>query len=128
MNRFFKVVLPQLSFLNIKSFIIQLSMFVLSYTLLSFLPFLSSVLELVIQKSHLFYLFYFKSLFSTGDWVIHGVVTPKPLYHPDPYSGTGKAANKLLTSQDGSHTSDFIASYSLYQNTLNPSMLGQFTR
>ncbi|XDA70044.1 hypothetical protein R6Z07F_000420 [Ovis aries] len=59
---------------------------------------------------------------------IHGVdVTPKPLYHPDPYSGTGKP-NKLLTSQDGSHTSDFIASYSLYQNTLNPSMLGQFTR
>lgn len=59
---------------------------------------------------------------------IHGVdVTPKPLYRPDPYSGTGKP-NKLLTSQDGSHTSDFIASYSLYQNTINPSMLGQFTR
>uniref|UniRef100_A0A8C6D1P6 Dynein axonemal intermediate chain 4 n=1 Tax=Moschus moschiferus TaxID=68415 RepID=A0A8C6D1P6_MOSMO len=59
---------------------------------------------------------------------IHGVdVTPRPLYRPDPYSGAGKP-NKLLTSQDGSHTSDFIASYSLYQNTINPSMLGQFTR
>ncbi|OWK04745.1 hypothetical protein Celaphus_00002449, partial [Cervus elaphus hippelaphus] len=59
---------------------------------------------------------------------INGVdVTPRPLYRPDPYSSTGKP-NKLLTSQDGSHTSDFIASYSLYQNTINPSMLGQFTR
>ncbi|KAM9107351.1 dynein axonemal intermediate chain 4 isoform 2-T2 [Megaptera novaeangliae] len=59
---------------------------------------------------------------------IHGVdVTPRPLYHPDPYTGTAKP-NKLLTSQEGSRTSDFIASYSLYQNTINPSMLGQFTR
>ncbi|XP_059879510.1 dynein axonemal intermediate chain 4 [Delphinus delphis] len=59
---------------------------------------------------------------------IHGVdVTPRPLYHPDPYTGTAKP-NKLLTSQEGSRTSDFIASYSLYQNTINPSTLGQFTR
>nr|XP_012622663.1 WD repeat-containing protein 78-like isoform X1 [Microcebus murinus] len=54
-------------------------------------------------------------------------VTPRPLYHPDPHSSTTKP-NKLLTSQEGSHGSDFIASYSLYQNTMNPSMLGQFTR
>nr|XP_048309167.1 dynein axonemal intermediate chain 4 isoform X5 [Myodes glareolus] len=31
-------------------------------------------------------------------------------------------------SQEGSLASDFISSYSLYQNTVNPSMLGQFTR
>ncbi|XP_045403754.1 dynein axonemal intermediate chain 4 [Lemur catta] len=54
-------------------------------------------------------------------------VTPRPLYHPDPHSGTAKP-NKLLTSQEGSLGSEFIASYSLYQNTMNPSMLGQFTR
>uniref|UniRef100_A0A8C5KHA4 Dynein axonemal intermediate chain 4 n=1 Tax=Jaculus jaculus TaxID=51337 RepID=A0A8C5KHA4_JACJA len=54
-------------------------------------------------------------------------VTPRPLYHPDPLSGTAKP-NKLLTSQEGSLGSDFISSYSLYQNTVNPSMLGQFTR
>ncbi|MEJ1282701.1 WD repeat domain 78 [Cricetulus griseus] len=54
-------------------------------------------------------------------------VTPRPLYHPDPLVGTAKP-NKLLTSQEGSLTSDFISSYSLYQNTINPSMLGQFTR
>uniref|UniRef100_A0A2K6FR43 Dynein axonemal intermediate chain 4 n=1 Tax=Propithecus coquereli TaxID=379532 RepID=A0A2K6FR43_PROCO len=54
-------------------------------------------------------------------------VTPRPLYHPDPHSGTAKP-NKLLTSQEGSLGSEFIASYSLYQNTINPSMLGQFTR
>ncbi|XP_073935904.1 dynein axonemal intermediate chain 4 isoform X3 [Castor canadensis] len=54
-------------------------------------------------------------------------VTPRPLYHPDPHVGTPKP-NKLLTSQEGSLGSDFISSYSLYQNTVNPSMLGQFTR
>ncbi|KAL1776590.1 WD repeat-containing protein 78 [Sigmodon hispidus] len=54
-------------------------------------------------------------------------VTPRPLYHPDPHSGTAKPS-KLLTSQEGSLGSDFISSYSLYQNTINPSMLGQFTR
>ncbi|XP_058513726.1 dynein axonemal intermediate chain 4 isoform X2 [Ochotona princeps] len=59
---------------------------------------------------------------------VNGVdVTPRPLYHPDPHSGATKPS-KLLTSQEGSVGSDFIASYSLYQNTLNPSMLGQFTR
>ncbi|XP_004431634.1 PREDICTED: WD repeat-containing protein 78 [Ceratotherium simum simum] len=58
----------------------------------------------------------------------HGVdVTPRPLYRPDPHIGTAKP-NKLLTSQEGSLASDYISSYSLYQNTLNPSMLGQFTR
>ncbi|XP_012577584.1 PREDICTED: WD repeat-containing protein 78 [Condylura cristata] len=58
----------------------------------------------------------------------HGVdVTPRPLFHPDPYSGTAKP-NKLLTSQEGSLASDFISSYSLYQNTVNPSIIGQFTR
>ncbi|XP_075801471.1 dynein axonemal intermediate chain 4 isoform X2 [Microtus pennsylvanicus] len=31
-------------------------------------------------------------------------------------------------SQEGSLSPDFISSYSLYQNTVNPSMLGQFTR
>lgn len=54
-------------------------------------------------------------------------VTPRPLYHPDPHLGTAKP-NKLLMSQEGSLSSDFISSYSLYQNTVNPSMLGQFTR
>ncbi|XP_012657093.1 WD repeat-containing protein 78 [Otolemur garnettii] len=54
-------------------------------------------------------------------------VTPRPLYHPDPLTGTAKPS-KLLTSQEGSLGSEFISSYSLYQNTLNPSMLGQFTR
>ncbi|KAM5323114.1 dynein axonemal intermediate chain 4 isoform 2-T2 [Glossophaga mutica] len=58
----------------------------------------------------------------------HGVdVTPKPLYRPDPHLVSGKP-NKLLTSQEGSFVSDFVASHSLYQNTLNPSMLGLFTR
>uniref|UniRef100_A0A667H071 Dynein axonemal intermediate chain 4 n=3 Tax=Lynx TaxID=13124 RepID=A0A667H071_LYNCA len=58
----------------------------------------------------------------------HGVdVTPRPLYHPDPHTGTAKP-NKLLTSQEGSFAAEFISSYSLYQNTLNPSMLGHFTR
>ncbi|XP_039089343.1 dynein intermediate chain 4, axonemal [Hyaena hyaena] len=54
-------------------------------------------------------------------------VTPRPLYHPDPHTGTAKP-NKLLTSQEGSFPSELISSYSLYQNTLNPSMLGHFTR
>ncbi|KAM4872178.1 LOW QUALITY PROTEIN: dynein axonemal intermediate chain 4 [Thomomys bottae] len=54
-------------------------------------------------------------------------VTPRPLYHPDPHSATPKP-NKLLGSQDGSLGSEFISSYSLYQNTVNPSMLGQLTR
>ncbi|XP_017201696.2 dynein axonemal intermediate chain 4 isoform X3 [Oryctolagus cuniculus] len=59
---------------------------------------------------------------------VNGVdVTPRPLYHPDPHVSATKPS-KLLTSQEGSLGSDFIASYSLYQNTLNPSMLGQFTR
>ncbi|KAM8790185.1 dynein axonemal intermediate chain 4 [Rhynchonycteris naso] len=54
-------------------------------------------------------------------------VTPQPLYHPDPHIGTAKPS-KLLTSQEGSFTSEYVASRNLYQNTLNPSMLGQFTR
>ncbi|XP_071474039.1 dynein axonemal intermediate chain 4 isoform X2 [Marmota flaviventris] len=54
-------------------------------------------------------------------------VTPRPLYCPDPHVGTAKPS-KLLTSQEGSLGSEFISSYSLYQNTVNPSMLGQFTR
>jgi hypothetical protein len=54
-------------------------------------------------------------------------VTPRPLYHPDPHAASAKP-NKLLTSQEGSLGSDYISSYSLYQNTLNPSMLGQYTR
>ncbi|XP_076790685.1 dynein axonemal intermediate chain 4 isoform X5 [Arvicanthis niloticus] len=54
-------------------------------------------------------------------------VTPRPLYHPDPHAVSAKP-NKLLTSQEGSLGSDYISSYSLYQNTLNPSMLGQYTR
>ncbi|XP_027958172.1 WD repeat-containing protein 78 [Eumetopias jubatus] len=54
-------------------------------------------------------------------------VTPRPLYHQDPYMGAAKP-NKLLTSQEGSYASEYISSYSLYQNTINPSMLGQFTR
>uniref|UniRef100_A0A2K6KWU5 Dynein axonemal intermediate chain 4 n=1 Tax=Rhinopithecus bieti TaxID=61621 RepID=A0A2K6KWU5_RHIBE len=54
-------------------------------------------------------------------------VTPRPLYHPDPLTGTAKP-NKLLTSQEGSLGPEFISSHSLYQNTINPSMLGQFTR
>nr|KAF6509085.1 hypothetical protein HJG63_020639 [Rousettus aegyptiacus] len=57
----------------------------------------------------------------------HGVdVTPRPLFHPDLHIGTAKP--KLLTSQEGSLVSECVASYSLYQNTLNPSMLGQLTR
>ncbi|XP_055484691.1 dynein axonemal intermediate chain 4 isoform X1 [Psammomys obesus] len=54
-------------------------------------------------------------------------VTPRPLYHPDPHLGAAKPS-KLLTSEDGSFGSDFISSYSLYQNTVNPSMFGQLTR
>ncbi|XP_016063645.1 PREDICTED: WD repeat-containing protein 78 [Miniopterus natalensis] len=59
---------------------------------------------------------------------VNGVdVTPRPLYRPDPLTGTAKP-NKLLTSQEGSFASEYVTSHSLYQNTLNPSMLGQFTR
>uniref|UniRef100_A0A2K6SRK5 Dynein axonemal intermediate chain 4 n=1 Tax=Saimiri boliviensis boliviensis TaxID=39432 RepID=A0A2K6SRK5_SAIBB len=59
---------------------------------------------------------------------INGIdVTPRPLYHPDPLTGTAKPS-KLLTSREGSLGSEFVSSYSLYQNTINPSMLGQFTR
>ncbi|XP_049735483.1 dynein axonemal intermediate chain 4 isoform X1 [Elephas maximus indicus] len=59
---------------------------------------------------------------------VNGVdVTPRPLYHPDPHTVTTKP-NKILTSQEGSLGSEFISSYSLYQNTINPSLLGQFTR
>nr|XP_035933572.1 WD repeat-containing protein 78 isoform X3 [Halichoerus grypus] len=54
-------------------------------------------------------------------------VTPRPLYHQDTHMGAAKP-NKLLTSQEGSYASEYISSYSLYQNTINPSMLGQFTR
>ncbi|XP_004841550.1 WD repeat-containing protein 78 isoform X1 [Heterocephalus glaber] len=52
-------------------------------------------------------------------------VTPRPLYCPDPHAAK---PNKLLSSQEGSLGSDFIASYSMYQNTINPSVMGQFTR
>ncbi|XP_004699674.1 dynein axonemal intermediate chain 4 [Echinops telfairi] len=60
---------------------------------------------------------------------INGVdVTPRPLYQPDPLTGTAKP-NKLLTSQDGSLGSDLKSSYTLYQNTImNPTLLGQYTR
>ncbi|KAM5268958.1 dynein axonemal intermediate chain 4 isoform 3-T3 [Hipposideros larvatus] len=58
---------------------------------------------------------------------VNGVdVTPRPLYHPDLY-GTAKP-NRLLTSQEGSLGSEYVLSYSIYQNTLTPSILGQFTR
>ncbi|KAK2499540.1 hypothetical protein MC885_019034 [Smutsia gigantea] len=66
----------------------------------------------------------------TGTQVVdaYGVdVTPRPLYHPDPQIGTTKP-NKLLTSQEGLFASEYVSSYSLYQHTINPSMLGQFTR
>ncbi|XP_013369893.1 PREDICTED: WD repeat-containing protein 78 [Chinchilla lanigera] len=52
-------------------------------------------------------------------------VTPRPLYNPDPHTAK---PTKLLSSQEGSLGSDIIASYSMYQNTMNPSMMGQFTR
>lgn len=52
-------------------------------------------------------------------------VTPRPLYSSDP--GAAKPS-KLLSSQEGSLGSDIMASYSMYQNTLNPSVMGQFTR
>ena len=127
--RFFKVVLPQFrSFLNIKSFIIQFFMFVLSYTLYLFLYHFYPQFQNLLCRNPIFFTYFILNHYFLQVTDIHGVdVTPKPLYRPDPYSGTGKP-NKLLTSQDGSHTSDFIASYSLYQNTINPSMLGQFTR
>ncbi|XP_049631411.1 dynein axonemal intermediate chain 4 [Suncus etruscus] len=53
-------------------------------------------------------------------------VTPRPLFHPDPAAAA--KPNKLLTSQEGSFTSEFISSYILFQNTMYPSMFGQFTR
>ncbi|XP_055978177.1 dynein axonemal intermediate chain 4 [Sorex fumeus] len=53
-------------------------------------------------------------------------VTPRPLFYSDP--SVAAKPNKLLTSQEGSTSSEFISSYSLYQNTMYPSMLGQFTR
>lgn len=128
-TRFLKVVLPQLrSFFKHKMFYHSIFHVCPILQTLSFsLPFLSLFLELVIQNPHLFTYFILNHCFlQVTD--INGVdVTPRPLYHPDPYSSTGKP-NKLLTSQDGSHTSDFLASHSLYQNTINPSMLGQFTR
>ncbi|PNI71182.1 WDR78 isoform 3 [Pan troglodytes] len=68
------------------------------------------------------------SIKTTQVFDINGTdVTPRPLYHPDPLTGTAKPS-KLLTSQEGSLGSEFISSYSLYQNTINPSTLGQFTR
>ena len=128
-TRFLKVVLPQLrSFFKHKMFYHSIFHVCPILQTLSFsLPFLSLFSELVIQNPHLFIYFILNHNFlQVTD--INGVdVTPRPLYRPDPHSSTGKP-NKLLTSQDGSHTSDFIASYSLYQNTINPSMLGQFTR
>ncbi|XP_074077343.1 dynein axonemal intermediate chain 4 [Macrotis lagotis] len=54
-------------------------------------------------------------------------VTPKPLFHPDPHFPGSKKASKLLVSQDVSLGSDFTGSYTMFQNTVNPS-LGQFTR
>ncbi|XP_057356285.1 dynein axonemal intermediate chain 4 isoform X3 [Manis pentadactyla] len=66
----------------------------------------------------------------TGTQVVdaYGVdVTPRPLYHPDPQIGTTKP-NKLLTSQEGLFSPEYVSSYSLYQHTINPSMLSQFTR
>ncbi|XP_006862560.1 PREDICTED: WD repeat-containing protein 78 [Chrysochloris asiatica] len=58
---------------------------------------------------------------------VNGVdVTPRPLYHSD-HIGAAKP-NKILTSQEGSLASEIVSSYSFYQNTMNPSLLGQFTR
>ncbi|XP_060062355.1 dynein axonemal intermediate chain 4 isoform X2 [Erinaceus europaeus] len=54
-------------------------------------------------------------------------VTPRPLYRPDPNTAAVKP-NKILSSQEESLTSELKSSLSLYQNTLNPSILGQFTR
>ncbi|XP_044530697.1 dynein axonemal intermediate chain 4 [Gracilinanus agilis] len=56
-------------------------------------------------------------------------VTPRPLFRPDPHFVGSKKASKLLVSQDGSpFTSEITASYTVYQNTVNPSVIGQFTR
>ncbi|KAM9003561.1 WD repeat-containing protein 78 isoform X3 [Sarcophilus harrisii] len=55
-------------------------------------------------------------------------VTPKPLFHPDPHFPGSKKPSKLLVSQDVSLGSDFTGSYTMFQNTINPSFVGQFTR
>ncbi|XP_072505877.1 dynein axonemal intermediate chain 4 isoform X3 [Notamacropus eugenii] len=55
-------------------------------------------------------------------------VTPKPLFHPDPHFPGSKKPSKLLVSQDVSLGSDYTGSYTIFQNTINPSFVGQFTR
>ncbi|XP_043859847.1 dynein axonemal intermediate chain 4 isoform X2 [Dromiciops gliroides] len=55
-------------------------------------------------------------------------VTPRPLFHPDPHFPGSKKPSKLLVSQDVSLGSDFTGSYTMFQNTVNPSFVGQFTR
>ncbi|XP_068948915.1 dynein axonemal intermediate chain 4 isoform X2 [Petaurus breviceps papuanus] len=55
-------------------------------------------------------------------------VTPRPLFHPDPHFPGSKKPSKLLVSQDVSLGSDYTGSYTMYQNTVNPSYVGQFTR
>uniref|UniRef100_F7CJP1 Dynein axonemal intermediate chain 4 n=1 Tax=Monodelphis domestica TaxID=13616 RepID=F7CJP1_MONDO len=56
-------------------------------------------------------------------------VTPRPLFRPDPHFVGSKKPSKLLVSQDVSpFTSEITASYTVYQNTVNPSVIGQFTR
>lgn len=123
--------MPQLrNFLSIKSCIIQFFMFVLSYKhyIYLFSTIFISVFQDLSFRNPVFFTYFILNNYFLQVTDIHGVdVTPRPLYHPDPYTGTAKP-NKLLTSQEGSRTSDFIASYSLYQNTINPSTLGQFTR
>ncbi|XP_023574020.1 WD repeat-containing protein 78 isoform X2 [Octodon degus] len=52
-------------------------------------------------------------------------VTPRPLYCADLHAAK---PNKLLSSQEGLLSSDILASYSMYQNTMNRSTMGQFTR
>lgn len=79
-----------------------------------------------LETSPFLFISFYIPIFQVLD--AHGVdVTPQPLYHPDPLTGTAKP-NKLLTSQEGSFTPDNIVSYSLYQNTVNRTMFGQFTR
>ncbi|XP_036613654.1 dynein intermediate chain 4, axonemal [Trichosurus vulpecula] len=55
-------------------------------------------------------------------------VTPRPLFHPDPHFPGSKKPSKLLVSQDVSLGSDYAGSYTMFQNTVNPSFVGQFTR
>ncbi|XP_027729899.1 WD repeat-containing protein 78 [Vombatus ursinus] len=55
-------------------------------------------------------------------------VTPRPLFRPDPHFPGSKKPSKLLASQDVSLGSDYAGSYTMFQNTLNPSLVGQFTR